>query len=628
MIVSTDYLRIAVSKSDALKEKYPDKRSWFVSPTGENVDAGHNHKQFVADHPELFNGQDEFDVLDDGWIKVGDFGNVTGFKNEFYIDGFDLDNSQLKAAQEIYRLSGGRNNVRLQLFSWGGTIPGSEFFAASSVDDLRKAVYRQSRIRGYVTASYESEWFKRQFPDKRSWWISPYGDVYDAGHNHDWFVEEHPEIFGTDDDELMEDFGWVRVGSMGQEFSVRAESLSKKKLEEVQKLYRITNKPYVVIDVGGRAGRITKDEFLQANSMTDLLKALRVRSSSRRASGDDRAWLISPQGEAYSCGFLHERCGSINKELFKIARKIYPRIDESDVVSFLRNDGWARFGYFEDPSTAYLDGRSLTGPIFRKFKEMMMSLKMPDNTRVTLQDDEFLWRDFKFFDSMMDAKKFLRRGQVGSSRRQATTPGRALWVSPDGKVFDGFLTHDQFIKENQDLLKSMGAGGKSDDGLVRMGWGQIGRLGSIIYLYCEHLNDVLFNALRKVAAEMDWINTVDITEFSTDKTRRMKRQDFLYMDGPGDVRRVPVYARKRASLPKSRNFLMGVDLESLPWPLRQAFDLLNLAGKKDRLSANQVASVFQANDEFLQDHLGRTATELIRDLNAYFQYGQLKEQID
>ena len=71
---------------------------------------------------------------------------------------------------------------------------------------------------------------------------------------------------------------------------------------------------------------------------------------------------------------------------------------------------------------------------------------------------------------------------------------------------------------------------------------------------------------------------------------------------------------------------MGVSLDSLPWPLRQAFDLLNLSGKKDKLSANQVVSVFQANDKFLQDNIGRTAVELIRDLNAFFQYGSVKEQ--
>jgi hypothetical protein len=65
----------------------------------------------------------------------------------------------------------------------------------------------------------------------------------------------------------------------------------------------------------------------------------------------------------------------------------------------------------------------------------------------------------------------------------------------------------------------------------------------------------------------------------------------------------------------------------MSWPLRQAFDLLGLSDKKDKLSANQVVSVFQANDKFLQDHLGRTSTELIRDMNAMFQYGPAKGQI-
>ena len=81
-----------------------------------------------------------------------------------------------------------------------------------------------------------------------------------------------------------------------------------------------------------------------------------------------------------------------------------------------------------------------------------------------------------------------------------------------------------------------------------------------------------------------------------------------------------------SSLPKSRNFLVGVHLDSMSWPLRQAFDLLNLTAKKDKLSANQVVSVFQANDEFLQDNVGRTSTELIRDLNSFFQYGPTQEQ--
>jgi hypothetical protein len=85
------------------------------------------------------------------------------------------------------------------------------------------------------------------------------------------------------------------------------------------------------------------------------------------------------------------------------------------------------------------------------------------------------------------------------------------------------------------------------------------------------------------------------------------------------------------SLPKSRNLLQGVDLDDLPQPLQRALALLKnndqIKVPVDKLSANQIASVFQANDRFLQDNLGWTATDLIQDLNGFFQFGPPQKQM-
>ena len=73
----------------------------------------------------------------------------------------------------------------------------------------------------------------------------------------------------------------------------------------------------------------------------------------------------------------------------------------------------------------------------------------------------------------------------------------------------------------------------------------------------------------------------------------------------------------RASLPKSRNFLRGVSLRTLPYALREAFNLLNLTSVKDEVSIDQVVAAFQNRAETLEDKLGRTPDDLIRDLNQF-----------
>lgn len=897
ILLSTDCksLRVDKSPSDAMKELHPEKRSWWVDPQGGIHDAGHDHNKFLAKKPRIFGKWADINkALTMNWVRVA------FLQGEYVVHCHNITRAQIAACQEIYKSLGGEYKIYFATLEKGGYVSPHDFIWADSQTDLLKKLFKDpTGIRGSVTASSPSEWMKRQFSDKKSWWIDPYGVVHDAGHNHDKFVKEHPELFGTDEPDYVADFGWVRVGSMGQEFMVSAKSLSEKKLEEVKKLYYETNKPYAIIVVGNLSGRITGDEFLQADSVEKLLKELRrARFSRRQAAGDyERAWLISPQGKEYSCGFRHGECES-NKEIFQAAQEIDPEVEEGwDILDTLMNEGWAKVGYFKasgaayDVGTAYLDG-PLTGPIFRKFQEILSSLNISNNTKLTVGPYELLWKDFRFFDSVAEIRKFWRHYGKSGSRRRANESDRAWMVSPKGewigcgqnhneyvnkypdkfgvqpdleypwlttaklvkegwtqvgilenslyfacmelkkKVLDEvqslvlkdssitrvepidysignkvlqlsrdeFLQmnkpselrriyrasasrrsrrangsdrawmvspqgdwvncdrdHDYFIKHNPERFGVPTEIEKPSTWLVDRGWAKIGKFTTIIYLECSKLTKKLLDQIQDFVLKDSAIQFVQVVDhsFARGEVLEVERGDFLTMNKPSDLRwmfnirssrtaseytgrawlvtpqgevincgnnherfvlekrdifskmgyditssyplvkdgwariglmmgclyiecnkltqkyfdifqdmityahpmevqvsigdkvvqfsrqeflglenlyevnrHVLNASRKRsASLPKSRNFLMGVSLDSMPWPLRQAFDLLNLTDKKDKLSANQVVSVFQSNDESLQDHLGRTSTELIRDLNAFFQYGPMKKQI-
>jgi hypothetical protein len=873
---STEPIEDSVEKSESFKGQHPDKRSWWINVSGDVYDAGYNHARFVQENLEMFDGLENMNaIMDTGWL-------VAGFwDGSFVIEGRNINGHQLQAAQKICRSIKGVRKIELFLEQRGAPLSLLEFLSAKSQTDLFKVMRTKF---GSVTASSASEWMKRMLPDKRSWWIDPYGEVHDAGYDHDQFVIDHPEIFGTNDPSIVADFGWVRVGSMGKSFTVMAKSLSQKKLDAAQSLCREANKPYVIGYIGGAHARINKDEFLKANSVADFLKELRVRSGSRRAGSDERAWLISPEGEAHYCGFLHSTCG-YNKKLLKIARRFDPKVDEGDVVNILQNNGWGRVGYFDDGDIAYLSTNYLTALVLRKFKEILSYLSVTDDTIVEVNDDDFLWKDFKFFDSIVDMNKALWRDREGSSRRRAdgserawllspqgelinceydhniyvrdnyeklgiqpdevrsvdtlvnrgwtkigilarilyfeckrttqvvlsemqllvlrspsisdvqvidqslggealeisrddflqmkkpsdlrwmfnvnssrrnrraTVQDRAWMISPEGQVIkcgdrhetcvinnseffdkpeyraitvqrlvnDGWAkvglfadvmylecnefkdkyfeflydvtmklqprfgvqvivkkiplefrtseflrfsnknqvlrymttgkrlgsalkyegrawlvspegqiiacgsNHERFVLDNREFFRKLGYGVISSYGLIKDGWARIGILSKYLYIECNRLTQKYFDILQDMALNIGFIDEVQVT-VDDKNPLRFSRKEFSVLKNPAEVNRQILVSGRRASLPKSRNFLMGVDLESLSWPLRQAFDLLNLSGKKNKLSANQVASVFQANDGFLQDNIGRTSTELIRDLNSFFQYGSMQEQ--
>jgi hypothetical protein len=357
MIVSSDYkyVRSSTWQGELSREqvfrRFPDKRSWWIDPSGQVFDAGQDHDVFVKEHPELFDhdeGDTTYYAVRKSWVRVSMWGP------SFTINARNINQVQLDAAQGLYLREG--TGKRVEFFQ-DGVIPTSfdreEFLSLKNVNQLKRM--RQVK-------SSTSDWMKRKFPEKRSWWVSPFGVVQDAGYDHDRFVRENPRTFGgTTDPEIAINSGWLRVGYFGNEFVIHGSSLKPVQIEAAQNLYRslgIQDEVYVVTPQ--KYGDIEGDEFLRMHSPADILRQLTNRTGRRES--------------------------------------------------------------------------------------------------------------------------------------------------------------------------------------------------------------------------------------------------------------------RLAALPKSRNFLLGVDLGTMSWPLQQAFDLLGLSAKKDELSANQVASAFQANDRKLQETLGRTSVELLRDLNAFVQF--------
>lgn len=82
-----------------VKEKYSDKKSWWVTPTAEIINAGWSHDQYLEDHRDEFRPQGirhSRDAIGRGWVRVGCWGG------RFYVDTWEMSSSQLRAVQEIY----------------------------------------------------------------------------------------------------------------------------------------------------------------------------------------------------------------------------------------------------------------------------------------------------------------------------------------------------------------------------------------------------------------------------------------------------------------------------------------------------------------------------------------------
>ena len=277
--------------------------------------------------------------------------------------------------------------------------------------------------------------------------------------------------------------------------------------------------------------------------------------------------------------------------------------------------GWARIGILSD--FAFVDSSRITQKMIEVTQEMVREKSYV--TKVTVNESPRTW-DLPVQEFLaIDKPSEIRRGPVMARRIASEYSGRAWLLSPKGEVIPSPPSHDIFIMDNPDLFPKPDVGRMDSVELVRQGWARIGILANFLYIDCARLTTKMIDVTQEIMRSQSFLKSISITEGS--KHWSLTPQEFFVIDKPTDVRRM--YARigrRKSALPKSRDFLRGLPLGEMSWPLQRAFDLLHLTAKKDEISANQVVSALKANEQLLQEKLGRTSVELIRDLNEFVQY--------
>jgi hypothetical protein len=469
----------------------------------------------------------------------------------------------------------------------------------------------------------------RRFPDKRSWWIDSSGEVFDSGQDHDQFVKDHPELF--DSNEIWTTYHavrkfWVRVSSWGPSFTINSRNINQKQLDAAQILYMHEGegKKVEFFQDNVIPTSFDKEEFLELKNVNQL-KRMRNRFAAspsdymKEKHTDKRSWWVDPQGKVYDVGHDH------NSFLEKKSKIFGKWADINKALTM----NWVRVAFWGGEYVVHC--HYITRAQIAACQEIYKSLGGEYRIYIStlnkygyISSHDFIWAD-----SASDWIRNLFNDPAGirsSGRRKAVGDDDRAWlISPDGQTINCGDSHEKFVLDNRDFFKKLGYNIDSSYLLVKDGWARLGVIGGISYIECNRLTDRYFNAIYDLTMEINPSSGVQV--IVDGKTMEFTLEEFKQFNNKNQVLRYLLMSKRIGSLPKSRNFLLGVSLDSMSWPLRQAFDLLDLSHKKDKLSANQVTAVFQANDKFLQDNLGRTATELTRDLNAFFQYGSSKEQV-
>jgi hypothetical protein len=630
MILTRDFSKVA-----GRRRAGGDDRAWLISPQGEGYSCGFLHhscgfnKKLLKAAQEINPKVDESDVvhilMKEGWARVGYFDDPS----IAYLDVHSVTGSIFRKFQEILSSLNMPNNAKVKvgddMFKW------KNFRFFDSMTDAKKFLWhnREGSSRRWANGS------------DRAWLISPDKEVIACGEDHDEFVAENQDLFrsmgadGLNLEELVKD-GWGKIGLVGPLLYLECERLTDFFFKELQEFAK---KLEQVKRVMLRKRVIDRQEFLFLDGPADLRWIPPVSSRKRLASRyEGRAWVISPEGEAFDCGEDHMGCvfeGPLDRLWFE---EEFEKADSDDrrtiVEEWLNRNGWAKVGYFINNRLAYLSVRTLDNRMFKAFKEILSGWDLDDMAQIEVSAPSrsvFNWKDFRWFDSVLDMRKFARRGFASRKRLASEYEGRAWLISPQGQVINCGNNHERFVLDNRDFFREMGYNIISSDPLVEDGWARIGLLGTFLYIQCKKLTTKYFDILQIIAMRRNPTEVqISVGDKVGDEVGKFSRKEFLEFGSPNEVNRhLLVFRRRSSSLPKSRNFLMGVNLEILPRPLKNAFDLLGISGEKDKLSANQVATRLQANDKLLQDTNGinRTAVELIQDLNGFFQFGPPKKQM-
>lgn len=122
----------------------------------------------------------------------------------------------------------------------------------------------------------ESEQIRSLHPDKRSWWVSTDGTIYDSGYDHNLFMKDRPDVFNyakSLDDAVNS--GWLRVGSYGGQFTIGGNRLTPRQIEAAQKIYRSLGPGLeIFVELATNDGYLDEETFLTADTNTDINRNL------------------------------------------------------------------------------------------------------------------------------------------------------------------------------------------------------------------------------------------------------------------------------------------------------------------------------------------------------------------
>jgi hypothetical protein len=130
---------------------------------------------------------------------------------------------------------------------------------------------------------------------------------------------------------------------------------------------------------------------------------------SRVANSTERAWLISPQGEIYSCGSDHENCYGL-KEL----RSLGDESNLDNLVEELMKKGFVKVGAFVGEGYAYLHGDGFNDRELKAYQDILSNLNFNDSMSVEVitgeyeKYDVFPYKEFRYFESLRDLNKYKR----------------------------------------------------------------------------------------------------------------------------------------------------------------------------------------------------------------------------
>jgi hypothetical protein len=132
-----------------MKEKHPEKRSWWINPQGKIFDSGYDHVKFLEERPGTFGKYPDINkALTLDWTRVAFWGG------EYVVHCHSINPDQITSSQKIYNSIGGVNKIFIGTLNKSGYIDRTDFLTADSQTDLLRNLFKDpSGIRGSIKVS-------------------------------------------------------------------------------------------------------------------------------------------------------------------------------------------------------------------------------------------------------------------------------------------------------------------------------------------------------------------------------------------------------------------------------------------------------------------------------------------